>query len=95
MGRAREIVMQHEAALLESAGGGQVPFPFQLSKDPQLHVIFRFVYTLCRIRGYKTVRRFFSHEAAELEPVLHALQSQVRKGLVLGTMGGHSAALSQ
>lgn len=84
MGRARQIVMDSEAARLE----GDRSFPFQLSKQPQLHLLFRFVYTLCRIRGYKTVRRFFPHEAAELEPVLHALQSQVNDPCVFTRFAG-------
>lgn len=40
--------------------------------------MFCVVYQLCRVRGAKAVVRLMPHEAAELEPVIHALQAQVR-----------------
>lgn len=40
--------------------------------------MFCVVYQLCRVRGAKAVVRLMPHEAAELEPVIHALQAQVK-----------------
>lgn len=45
---------------------------------PQLHSMFCVIYQLCRVRGAKAVVRLMPHEAADLEPVIHALQAQVR-----------------
>jgi tubulin-specific chaperone D len=81
LGRVRSIVARHEA-LLRSR---EASCPFQRDSDPQLHSLFRFVYTLCRIRGFKTIVRFLPHDAADLEPVLHLLQSQVRELCFVGT----------
>lgn len=44
---------------------------------PQLHSMFCVIYQLCRVRGAKAVVRLMPHEAADLEPVIHALQAQV------------------
>lgn len=41
--------------------------------------MFCVVYQLCRVRGAKAVVRQMSHEAGELEPVIHALQAQVNE----------------
>lgn len=46
---------------------------------PQLHSMFCVIYQLCRVRGAKAIVRLMPHEAAELEPVIHALQAQVRR----------------
>lgn len=85
LNRAREIILVHEARRGDSSGdkttasssSDQQAFPFQKIDDAQLHHLFVFVYTLCRLRGAKTVIKFFPHEARDLEPVLHVLQSQV------------------
>ena len=37
---------------------------------------------LCKVRGYKTVQRFFPHEAKDVEPVLLALQKLPKENLV-------------
>ena len=75
LGRARELVLafhdggqqqQHSAMTMPAAGAAQ------------LQALMGFVYTLCRLRGPKTVTRFFPHEAADLEPVLSALRAQDR-----------------
>ena len=52
---------------------------FYKRQDQQLHFLFQLVYTLCRLRGAKTVTKFFSHEASDLEPVLYLLKSQDQK----------------
>ncbi|CAM9634190.1 unnamed protein product, partial [Ectocarpus sp. 8 AP-2014] len=38
--------------------------------------MFCVIYQLCRVRGAKAVVRLMPHEAADLEPVIHALQAQ-------------------
>ena len=53
-------------------------FPFQVCQDPQLQSLCAVVYQLCRCRGQKCIAKLFPPEAADLEPVLHALQSQAR-----------------
>ena len=86
LNRAREIILLHETSSRRGAESSssttsdqqqQQAFPFQKMDDVQLHHLFVFVYTLCRLRGAKTVIKFFPHEASDLEPVLHVLQSQV------------------
>ena len=75
MGRARAIILAWHQPPPDAAAS----FPLQVFDHPQLHGLFVFVYTLCCLRGHKTVTKFFPHEAADLEPVLHALQSQDRE----------------
>lgn len=53
--------------------------PRQVFICPQLHSMFCVIYQLCRVRGAKAVVRLMPHEASELEPVLHALQAQVKR----------------
>jgi len=89
MGRARVIILewhnqnqqphQHSSSSSSTSSPTSPSFPFQVFDNPQLHGLLAFVYILCRLRGYKTVVKFFPHEAADLEPVLHALQSQDRQ----------------
>ncbi|KAJ3286028.1 hypothetical protein HDU76_008040, partial [Blyttiomyces sp. JEL0837] len=38
-----------------------------------LHPLFYFLYLLSKVRGYKTVLKFFTHEAADLEPTFKYL----------------------
>jgi len=38
--------------------------------------VFKVIYTLAKVRGYKTVIKFFPHEVAHLEPVLQLLVDQ-------------------
>lgn len=38
--------------------------------------VFKVVYTLSKVRGYKTIVHFFPHEVADLEPTLALLQQQ-------------------
>ena len=37
---------------------------------------FRYLYLLSKVRGPKVILRWFSHEVADLEPVLSLLESQ-------------------
>ncbi|CAM9179699.1 unnamed protein product [Scytosiphon promiscuus] len=81
MGRAKELVANREEEVLAGSGGGSrgrpgEAFPFQVFICPQLHSMFCVVYQLCRVRGAKAIVRLMPHEAAELEPVIHALQAQ-------------------
>ena len=88
MGRARVIIMewhsQHQPQQRPSSSSScctssPLSFPIQVFDQPQLHGLFAFVYILCRLRGYKTIVKFFPHEATDLEPILHALRSQDRQ----------------
>ena len=38
------------------------------------HLIFEVLYTLCKVRGYKTIVKFFPHDAADLEPCFYYLE---------------------
>ena len=38
--------------------------------------LYETLYNLCNVRGYKTVVKFLSHEAADLEPVVEMLHFQ-------------------
>jgi hypothetical protein len=38
-----------------------------------IQVVFKMLYTLCKVRGYKTVTRFFPHEVSDLEQTLALL----------------------
>jgi tubulin-specific chaperone D len=38
------------------------------------HLIFEVLYTLTKIRGYKTILKFFPHEASDLEPCFYYLE---------------------
>lgn len=46
-----------------------------IKKGGNPHFIFEIVYSLCKIRGSKTILKFFPHEAADLEPCFYYLQS--------------------
>lgn len=48
-----------------------------ISMLPNLHLLSSLLYILTTVRGYKTVSRFFSHEAADLEPCLEAAEAEV------------------
>lgn len=43
-----------------------------------LHLISSLLYILTTVRGYKTVVRFFPHEAADLEPCLEAAEAELQ-----------------
>jgi hypothetical protein len=43
---------------------------------PNLHLLSSLLYVLTTVRGYKTVARFFPHEAADLEPCLEAAEAE-------------------
>eukprot|EP00439_Symbiodinium_sp_Y106_P074986 s815_g14.t1 len=47
---------------------------------PNLHLLSSLLYLLTTVRGYKTVSRFFPHEAADLEPCLEAAEEEARAG---------------
>lgn len=42
-----------------------------VSKD--VSNLFEIIHQLCKVRGYKTVIKFFPHEVADLEPVVELL----------------------
>lgn len=75
LGRARELVLAfHDRQPEAAAANAAMP----AADAAQLQALMGFVYTLCRLRGHKTVTRFFPHEASDLEPVLAALRAQDR-----------------
>jgi tubulin-specific chaperone D len=79
LGRAREIVLAfHDAATQPAATAAAAAAAMPGPDAAQLAALMGFVYTLCRLRGHKTVTRFFPHEAADLEPVLCTLKAQDR-----------------
>lgn len=41
-----------------------------------MHVAFKFLYLISKVRGAKVVVRWFSHEVSDLQPVLQLLQEQ-------------------
>lgn len=51
-------------------------FPFQAYRNPRLDRLLKVVYTLCKVRGRKTVVRLMPHAVSDLEPTLRLLQSQ-------------------
>lgn len=75
LGRARELVLAfHDQQPQRPEAAVTMPS----ANAAQLQALMGFVYTLCRLRGHKTVTRFFPHEASDLEPVLAALRAQDR-----------------
>jgi len=42
--------------------------------------LFEILHWLCKVRGYKTVVKFFPHEVADLEPVVELLHFQESEG---------------
>ena len=41
-----------------------------------MHLAFKFLYLISKVRGAKVVVRWFTHEVADLQPVLQVLQKQ-------------------
>lgn len=46
---------------------------------PYLLKVFKIIYVLAKVRGYKTVVKFFPHTVADLEPTLNCLMAQNSK----------------
>jgi hypothetical protein len=42
----------------------------------EISQLFEILYNLCNVRGYKTVVKFFPHEAADMEPCVELLHFQ-------------------
>ncbi|XP_053707339.1 tubulin-specific chaperone D [Synchiropus splendidus] len=40
------------------------------------HLAFKFLYTICKVRGYKTFMQLLPHEVADIQPVLDLLTKQ-------------------
>jgi hypothetical protein len=49
---------------------GQYALPWDIAQ------LYEILFNLCNVRGYKTVVKFFPHEAADLEPVVEMLHFQ-------------------
>lgn len=75
MDEARSIVQAHEKEIRINLDSHKA-FPFQIYHNPHFHNIMRVVYFLCKIRGHKTIVKFFSHEVVDFEATFHMLQSQ-------------------
>jgi len=58
---------------------------------PTLHNILTCIHSLCKVRGYKTVVKLFTHEAADLEPTLAALRDLDPKAKEWESRYGHSS----
>lgn len=50
-----------------------VPRKLEKFDNSLLNRVFQVLYTLMKTRGYKTIMKFLSHEAADLEPILFLL----------------------
>lgn len=45
--------------------------------------IFKILYIMCKTRGYKTIVKFFTHEASDLEPILEFTEAVAFRGIPL------------
>lgn len=54
----------------------QLFVPIKADDKVRLHHVCRAVYVLAKVRGYKTVVKFFPHEVRDLEPALELLLAQ-------------------
>jgi len=76
----------------EESGGGDVDGGgggVDDEKFDTLHPRLKIIYSLSKVRGYKTIRQLFSHSVSHLEPVLAALV-YMDKDLPSGWMDGES-----
>ncbi len=71
--RARELLITCSPQMSADDGAA---YPFQVYKHPTFHCICCAIYQLCRVHGYKHIRKLLPHEASDLEPVLFTLQCQ-------------------
>ena len=51
---------------------------FAIPDTEGLQRVFNVIYTLCKVRGHKTVVKFFPHDVRDLEPCLDLLMQQKR-----------------
>ena len=89
MERAKTFLRHFESLRDADVSSPGHSFPFQRYDDARLHLVFRAVYILCKVRGYKTVVKLFPHEVADLEPTLKLYVSLILRGL----HSAYSAAL--
>lgn len=59
--------------VIENANGGG-DFPFKLYRNGKMDALFKVMYQLCKIRGYKSIVKQLPHQAKDLEPVVCLLQ---------------------
>ena len=81
MERAKTFLRHFESLRDADVSSPGHSFPFQRYDDARLHLVFRAVYILCKVRGYKTVVKLFPHEEADLEPTLKLYVSLILRGL--------------
>lgn len=67
-----EAIVQPLALLLQQAAASSTA-----QDAPVVQAVYRMLHVLVTVRGYKTVVRFFPHEAANLERVLQVSRVQV------------------
>jgi len=61
----------------EREQAGQIDsFPFQVYRNHGLQLVFKCLYTLCKVRGYKAIVKQLPHQVSDLEPTLWLLQCQ-------------------
>ncbi|KAJ2335714.1 hypothetical protein GGI00_001220, partial [Coemansia sp. RSA 2681] len=77
--RLMAVVEEYVQAYHESTTGpasalvDSTPAPNISVSATRLNGVFELVYTLCKVRGYKVVLRFFPHSVADVEPVFATL----------------------
>ena len=75
----RDQAAQRADSIARRSGSeSSVAFPFQCTCSPILHTLFRVLYAISKVRGYKRIVRLLPHEVADLEPALWLLLSQDR-----------------
>lgn len=75
----RRLEAEAANARFDAQGGAApTPFPCQVYKNPKLYLMFKLLYLLFKVRGYKTMVKVLPHEVSDFEPLLLLLQSQDR-----------------
>ncbi|KAJ2215339.1 hypothetical protein EV179_002287 [Coemansia sp. RSA 487] len=64
------VIQEYVHALYESTVASSTSTGISMSRMSEL---FDLVYTLCKVRGYKVILRFFPHSVADVEPVFAML----------------------
>jgi len=77
MNSVKQVIRLREAE--RDDGDSTDSFPFQVYRNPGLDLVLKTMYTLCKVRGYKSIVKHMPHEVADLEPALRLLQSQDTK----------------
>ncbi|KAJ3341590.1 hypothetical protein HDU93_004492 [Gonapodya sp. JEL0774] len=65
----RQITKQ----VTKAADTGDVASAQVILNSPRIHAMYKFLYHVCKVRGYKTTLKFFTHEVGDLEPTLRLI----------------------